>query len=326
MKQLLLHIHGLSVRVKTDNSLFYELVRDYYKLFISNSLNSINIDVLFSKGLCHSDVLADPNKVRFGDGIYITKTGLAWKNSFGFHCSLQIQNSNSWLISGYHDDLSKCSNGEETTKNLIRSMRWLIHFPLFEMLNRQKNIGVIHASAVANENTSLVFSGLNKVGKSSLARYFVEKLNYDYLSDNFLLHNEKTLFAFPEKARLSKDAIAYYDLEVNEPQIYDKYQVSIAENRVQKTCDLRNVYLINNGGSVCLKPISHEEYKTKIDAVHRYLKEFSEYEYLSFLDMFHPIIGKRNIATLNASANYFQLTIPLDWSLKDVVFEVNKCL
>lgn len=326
MKQLLLSVHGVGIKVQTDDYRFYDIVKDYYKIFIIDNLDDINIAVLFSDSVNHSDVVSDTSNARFGEGLYVTDSGLAWENNFGFHCSLKIKSKRAWYISGYHDDLSRDLTDVEMTKNFIRSMRWLIHFPLFEMLNRQHNIGLIHASAVANKNTSLVFSGLNKVGKSSLARYFVEKLGYDYLSDNFLLHDHKSLFAFPEKARLSEDAIKYYNVQTVEPQIYNKFQLSISENKVKKECDIKNVYFVNNGKDLYLKSISQNEYMAKIDAAHRYLKEFSEYEYLSFLDIFESKVGKRNEVELNASVNFFQLTIPLDWSLTEVVKAVEKCL
>ena len=326
MKQLLLYVHGVGIRIETDDYRFYDIVKDYYKIFLTDSLDDINISVLFSDSIEHSDIFADKSIAQLGEGLYVTDSGLAWENSFGFHCDMEIKSEKTWHLSGYHDDLSLDLTDVDMTKNFIRSMRWLIHFPLFEMLNRQHNIGLIHASAVANNNTSLVFSGLNKVGKSSLARYFVEKLGYDYLSDNFLLHNSKNLFAFPEKARLSEDAIRYYNIQKIEPQIYNKYQVNISENKVQKQCDIRNIYFVNNGKELTLKSIRHNEYKVKIDAAHRYLKEFSEYEYLSFLDIFESKVGKRKEVKLNASVNFFQLTIPLDWNLTDVVKAVEKCL
>jgi len=320
-------VHGLVLQIRTDEDQFADLVDQYYSVFRVGYVNNINITVYFSHTIPWSEkTIAIENK-RFGEGVYVGENELYWKNEFGFHCCLKIIDRKQWALQGFHDDLLYNYNSAEILKNMIRSMRWLVHFPVFEMLNRNKGIGVMHASAVSSEKETLVFAGLNKVGKSTLARYFYEKYGYQYLSDNFLLHDEKKVYAFPEKVRLSKEAIKYYGIsDQKDSFVYGKKQLNVPNDRILQNSCLQKIFFINNGKTIKINSISHTEFKNMISSAHRYLKEFSEYEFLSFLDLYNKNIGNRQNCDIDSSCLFYELTLPLNWDLKKVVENIYKCL
>lgn len=321
------NVHGLVVQIRTDEDRFADLVDQYYSVFAVGSVNNVNIAVYFSPISPWSEKKIAIENKRFGEGIYVGKNELYWKNEFGFHCRLHVVDRTHWTVQGFHDDLLNNCRPAEILKNMIRSMRWLVHFPIFEMLNRNKGIGVMHASAVSSEKETLVFAGLNKVGKSSLARYFYEKHGYQYISDNFLLHDEKILYAFPEKVRLSKEAIEYYGISDQEASyVYGKKQLNIPNDRVLLNSSLQKIFFVNNGRTINIDSISYIEFKNMISSAHRYLKEFSEYEFLSFLDLYNEHIGNRQNCDIDSSCLFYELTLPLNWDLKKVAENICECL
>lgn len=322
------NVHGLKVQLKTDDEKFSNLVSQYYSVFSSRpDFTNPNITVEYSMNIdLNWDEIHAKSK-RFGEGIYLTNDSLFWKNEYGFCCSLQIIKKNRWILRGFHYDILKCNDETDVLKNMIRSMRWLIHFPLFEMLNRCMGINLMHASAISSGSSTFIFAGLNKVGKSSLARFFYENLNYFYLSDNFLLHDKDMAYAFPEKVRLTDAAVEYYGIDpLKASNVYGKKQIQIPDNRVLKKTELQRIYYVNNGLDLAVNRISFNEFDTKILCAHRYLKEFGEYEYLSFLDMFTDVVGVRCDNNINKECLFYELTLPLNWDLDSIVAELYKCL
>ena len=328
MIELKLNVHGITVKVLTDEIKFAQLIEQYYSTFLNENVGlNVNITVEFSHKIPLTDREITKNAKRYGEGVYLNTNTLFWKNEFGFRCSLKIIEKNQWMIQGYHFDILKTLDETEILKNMIRSMRWLIHFPIFEMLNRSLNINLMHASAVSSISNTFVFAGLNKVGKSSLARYFYEKLNYYYLSDNFLLHDQEQIYSFPEKARLTGDAMDFYGLsEAGTTDVYGKKQILVPTDRVLKNIELQKIYFVNNGETLSVRKLDVHEYNNMINAAHRYLKEFSEYEYLSFLDVYSDIIGERKECIISESCLYYELTFPLNWDIESVVERVTECL
>ena len=56
---------------------------------------------------------------------------------------VQIINKNLWKIEGFHFDLLN-TKVIEKLKNFQRSMRWMVHFPLFMMLEQTKKMRLVH--------------------------------------------------------------------------------------------------------------------------------------------------------------------------------------
>lgn len=321
-------VHGLNVQVRTDEARFVQLIEQYYSTFyFEQTLSDVNITIDFNRNLSWDEKEIVKKAKRYGEGIYLNTNTLFWKNEFGFRCKLKIIDRNHWIIQGFHYDILRTPNETEILKNMIRSMRWLMHFPIFEMLNRCFSVNLLHASAVSLNSKTFVFAGLNKVGKSSLARFFYERLNYYYLSDNFLLHDEKLIYSFPEKVRLSETAIEFYGLsQLEASDVYGKKQIMVPIDRVLEKVELQRIFYINNGEDLSVKPLTFQEYDKMITSAHRYLKEFSEYEYLSFLDLYSDVIGERKRCVRAENCLYYELTLPLNWEMKDVIERIQKCL
>ena len=161
---------------------------------------------------------------RLSSGLYQNQNAIFWENEFGFAVQVQLNNLKSWEINGYHFDLDSENSEEDRFKNYTRSMRWMIHFPIFSLLKKYHNMRLIHASTLSKDSEALVFAGLNKVGKSSLSRYIFENYNFQYMSDNFLLSDSDQVYGFPEKNRLSPESMSNLDIDFSgEREIYGKY-------------------------------------------------------------------------------------------------------
>ena len=86
-------------------------------------------------------------------------------------------------------------------------IRMLILFPVFTLLEQEKNIFLLHASAVEFNGRGIIFSGLNSVGKSMMALALTLDKGAKFLTDNFLLFGEDHIYPFPEYIRLRDDAM-----------------------------------------------------------------------------------------------------------------------
>jgi len=92
-------------------------------------------------------------------------------------------------------------------KNLLKSrvqsfytrvIRRILHFPIFFLLSG-RGINILHGSVVEKGGKGLAFLGLNKVGKSSIASFLVLERNFRFVSNNFILVDRYSFYAFPEE-------------------------------------------------------------------------------------------------------------------------------
>lgn len=85
-------------------------------------------------------------------------------------------------------------------------IRMLILFPIFALLEQEKNIFLLHASAVEFNGKGIIFAGLNAIGKSIMALALTLDKGAKFITDNFLLFNENLIYPFPEYIRIRDDA------------------------------------------------------------------------------------------------------------------------
>ena len=85
-------------------------------------------------------------------------------------------------------------------------VRHYIIFPLFSLLQKKKNINILHASAVNIDGKGIIFSGLSGVGKSTLSIASVIMDKGLFITDNYLLYDDSKIYPFPEWIRLNQES------------------------------------------------------------------------------------------------------------------------
>jgi hypothetical protein len=86
-------------------------------------------------------------------------------------------------------------------------IRILVLFPIFMILEREKNFFLLHGSAVEYGGKGIVFAGLANIGKSVAALSLTLDKDAKFLSDNFLIFDENYVYPFPEYIRLSDNTL-----------------------------------------------------------------------------------------------------------------------
>ena len=285
-----------------------------------------NIEVNFSK---RDGLQAKESKeklARLSEGLYHGRNSIFWENEFGFVTYIYGPSNDRWIIHAYHFDLLENKGKEEKLKNFTRSMRWIVHFPIFSLLEFLQQKKLVHASVLSKNNKALVLAGLNKVGKSSLARYIYEKYDFKFMSDNFLLTDGKKVFGFPEMNRLSTDSLSNLNLNIsNTNLIYEKHHIPFEKDRLELESEPKNVFILRNSDSIKIEPIDSILAVKILDGIHKYLQEFPEY---TFYSIFYSLNSweKKNTDLFPEDTNFYFLSFPLDWSLEKTSKEVMKCI
>ena len=322
----LVDVYGVKVLIKSDDSDFLQFVKENYPCFIKSfNEESVNLKVEFSK---KAGIQARKNKdemVKMGEGLFRGEADFYWENEFGFSVCVKMFGDDNWVIKGFHFDLLEKRENEEVLKNYQRSMRWMIHFPIFSMLDNFQGKRLVHASSISKNGKAIVLAGLNKVGKSSLGRYLFEKEDFKYIADNFLLTDGEKVFAFPERGRLSQDAIKALGLDANGKEIvYGKHHYQFAEEEIEKEAKSEAIFIVGNEKDLTIQAINNETGNKTLEGMHRYLKEFPEYTFFSVLDSF-DFWERSKQPLFNKNIPFYRLNYPLDWSLDKTAKEILKC-
>ena len=270
MTNINLNVYGITAQIITDDQEFHAFVKSNYTLFASEIITAPNVTVYFSSESGNYAKEKKFSMVRYGEGLHRDEKSLYWENEFGFAVFVNLNNPMHWMISGYHFDLVNDNSKEDRLKNYMRSMRWMIHFPIFSMLERFQGKRLVHASAVSKDGNAIILAGLNKVGKSSIARYLYEHHGYKYLSDNFLLTDGSMAYAFPEKGRLSPESLRNLNISgVSKQVIYGKHHVPIELEEIEVQAKPAFVFIVGNHQERDVIPIVRERALRLLESLHR---------------------------------------------------------
>lgn len=104
---------------------------------------------------------------------------------------------------------------------------YLLYYPCFWVLERTRDLHPIHAAGVEVQGTAVVLAGPSGVGKSTLVTGLAGHPRARLLSDTFLLHNGKTVYAVPEPLLLDQWSQRWLgNTAVNLKRIAHRYSLS----------------------------------------------------------------------------------------------------
>lgn len=83
----------------------------------------------------------------------------------------------------------------------VQALRHAILFPYFMLLNKKEKITLSHGTAFCFEGDAFVIIGFDGIGKSSIAKLVMHE-GGEFITDNFVLLNEKAVFCVPDPIRL----------------------------------------------------------------------------------------------------------------------------
>lgn len=159
-------------------------------------------------------------------------------------------------------------------------LRLLVYAPLFWLFEQQNGYFVIHGAGISGNGRNIILAGLNGIGKTSLALAFAAN-GYQFLGDNYLLHDANTIYAFPESIRISEKAARTFGLPVI-PDVHLYGKRIVRANTLNLLADMRpNIFLIVVRGPVGrIDPISLEDALNLTLAQGDYLSEYAEHTFM----------------------------------------------
>lgn len=329
MEEILLDVFGVRVRVITPLLDFAEFVRQNYNFFLNVSKKANNIVVTYSPDAGNKAAETGHRLYNAGMGIYIDQKMLYWENEFGFRIMVTLKDKGGFYIHAFHHDLLRLQDMEKRHQNFQRSMRWAIHFPIFSFLQERLGWILLHASAVARDDKALVFCGLNKVGKSTLAMYLCQDLGYKFMTDNFLLADSQYIYGFPEVLRVTPESMERLKLQPTyDHKIYGKYHISLDSKDVCLKARPKVCFLITKGERLELNKLDSDLAWRTVKGIHAFLGEFPESSYLALMPFLKqgPFEKRPNSNVISNNTTWFHLSIPLDWNLQRIAEAIERCI
>ncbi len=328
MNQTSFDVYGVSLRLESPIKQFREFVEYNYSQFSISESSDPDIEVTYSKS---AGAYAADNKSDFhyaGGGIYIGDMSLYWENEYGFRVLVSIHDDDTVAVHAFHHDLIGKSDTEERFKDFQRSMRWAVHFPLFTQLQYRRGWSLVHASAVVKNGKSIVFCGLNNVGKSTLSIYMCEKYGYELMTDNFLFIGSESVYGFPEVVRLSPTAAEKMGVSsIWDNLVYGKHHVDPDTFGTQLEAVPEAFFLVTQGSELTTKKVDSISTWETMQNLHSYLGEFPEHSYFGMWSYLTGQTMNSQTATETATTTpWYELSYEPNWELEAVVREVETCI
>ena len=324
------HINTYGVRATLITPLpdFAEFVSQNYSCFASEKTANPHVLVNYSAIAGEEVEKAKAAMLSAGGGIYLNDKALYWENEFGFKVLVRFEDRQHWSLQAFHDDLLQDRSQEEYYQNLQRSMRWILHFPIFTQLQLYQGKILLHGAAVVKDGKALIFLGLNKVGKSTLVMHLLKE-GFSFMSDNFLFFGSEGVYGFPERIRLTSKSLTQLQIPGCDTQmIYGKHHINLEPEKICLTAKLKVCFIVTNGPALKVLPLDYRQAGFMIRGMHDFLQESPQYSYFSFLPFFGFQL-KNELPQIQKSLkeiDCFHLQYPLNWKLSTIFEEVLSCI
>ena len=322
-------VFGIRVGLESECREFADFVARNYRAFVGEVPAYPDVHVRFGQGAGERARTRRDGMRSAGMGLYFDDRALFWENEFGFAILVVPDAAGGFEVDAYHFDLDRESDPDLRARNLQRSMRWALHFPLFTLLSERRNLRLVHASAVARQDgRALVFCGLNKVGKSTLSAFLARGEGYSFMTDNFLLAGPEAVFGFPESLRLGPESLARLGVPATRSTVYGKHHLALPPEAISLKGDPAACFFVTNGAKLEATPMDAGRASRLIAGLDDYLGEFPRHSYLAALPLL-PTVSTRPAATGDPvlwRRPWYRLSLPRDWRLDDAKELVEACI
>ena len=308
-------IHGIKIVITNDISLLDEYITSTLQSFVKEKQSTDNPDIIVNvsrkKG---ATLIAEEDKnqyVKIARNLYLGNNFLIWTPEPWFEYKLTLE-ENKVVIKTLIGDDNLSFNTKNNLKYLYNIvyradlaleryayiMRFLIHFPLFWLLRKNKNIELMHASAIAKNNKAMILAGFDGVGKSTLAAYLCTRKGFTFLTDNFLVFDSKYVYSFPELIRLDSNSFGICKKLLKEKRkcfyICGRKHLSL-EPRTTKKLPCKVICFNLVGARDVIEEANKKDVENMVMAMSAYLPEFIDYnKFLSMMSLVYPSTLKWN--------------------------------
>ena len=295
MQQLTLNLHGVTVQFKSDDPRLLRFVERNLGCFAgAPSPDTPTVEGVYR--LAHKyrtleAVAADAEAaLQVGTGLFVGQAAVVWAVADWYTYFLQHGQSKictTLFASGGTKrkvkDIGRAAlrpglHQRVKGSRITQAMRLLVHFPVFWLLEQTRGIAVIHGAAVARNGRAIVLTGLDGVGKSTLALYLCQHRGFSLLADNFVLTDGEQILSFPEMTRLSKDSIKAVGLDGQGfEQLGQRTYLSTDAFTTVLTAECAAIITNRIGSGLHLETVESTSTEAELGTMWRYLPEFLDY-------------------------------------------------
>lgn len=299
MNSIFLDIHNLRVLVSSNCDEFLWLIKNNLSYFFVKDGNGYDIRVKFTynrgihfqkdKNLMQSSTLIGST----GSKVYVNERYLSISD-FGvpnLNISIEVTDSK-YLIDAVLKRRKKdiiLMRGLDVEK-LIKISRFIIHYPVFQFMQEKMGLLFLHASAIEKMGKGYIFIGLPGAGKTRCVMHLIGKDNINFLSDNFILCNDKKeIFAFPEFLRINESQGKFLESKDSINRLHirgvGKTFFKVNDRKVKKTVQLKKIFFLKRSDRKRLVKSNLSKFLSDLIAIEKFTKDFYEYSYIDLLNL-----------------------------------------
>lgn len=317
-------IHGFKLMVSSDCAEFLSIVKNNFYYFVCEKNDEYDIVVDFTYGLNPiikdignqgvpmSLVCSTGSKVYAGEKVLkisgFTIPGLtiiinSFEKGYSVNAAYRLTRKEFFLMR------------VPVFEKLLKIVRFIIHYPLFELMREKRDLFFLHASAVEYKDKGYAFIGLPGSGKTRCIMKLLENEDIKFLSDNYLVCSGKgEIFAFPELVRIREGANGGRKVDANLfkkvgfGSLSEKSVFKISDEKIAKQARISKVFFLKRSDRERLLTLENADLISDLIAAERFTKDFYEYSY----------IGLLRLSGLNLSSLSSDRRIELSAFFKDV--------
>lgn len=313
MKSIFINIHEIKINLSTDNHEFYDFVQKdlYYFLDNVNSEHTqIDVNIYFNKSIKNIEL----NKYeKIGANAYKNNNNLIF-NDNKFDVCVSLENNKILIDAFIKNDKSKkillksfikrlLGKSIDGNHYLLHVLRKFIIFPTFYYLESFKSSYVMHASAFTYKSKCFVLAGLANIGKSTNSLVSTFDLEGKFLSDNYLIYDEKKVYSFPELLRVSDET---KNMIENKGKLgvhkYTRAHRKLYEIEKKHILDYSKVDVLiipSLGNEFKIEQLELNEAIEFILSSNEYVQEFHQQEYVALISRLHKSNKIKNLEKVN---------------------------
>jgi hypothetical protein len=289
--QLKLSLHGVGLELQSDNSRFLRYARHYLRDLVAPTVEQAHVKVHLTWGQPIVPTI-DDRWERLGRRLLLNEKHIVQTEVLalpGLQLSVALTDEGLAVNAGYrfpspHSRLGYILQGQAGEARLfITLIYFLVYFPLFWYLERDRGWYLLHAAAVAHPNGGAVLAGLPGVGKSTFTLALLADPAVQLLSDNLVFHDGEQVYAFPAPIHLDQRSHALLpDLgerlgPAGQAFSHGRYDYKLTSAARADATRPRLVGILRLAPQTEVRPLSREVCLERLLAYDQLAKEVDEY-------------------------------------------------
>ena len=289
------YIHNIKASVKCPNENLRDFIEKSFFFFKKKQKYKFQINININLSSTKSFEILSNKINKIGNNVLLDSNKLIFQNH-GLVYEFKIKEKTISI----NVNKQKKNNIFSKSKNILKKILFKIDnysiirqsfiLPVIWALSRKFNIHALHGGATSINKKSYIFSGLAGVGKSNLTLFMTLQKKFKFLSDNFLLFDNKFIYPFPEWIRVMDESkkimpeLKSFFVKQNLKRNKKNYYLLPASQISKKVKP--KIFIFTEIGNKCdLKKVKNNYAIKRILLSKDQVREFPEQNFVALLDL-----------------------------------------